>query len=50
MENDFESGLIEKTLFIKTQGNDVLIVQFYDDDIYLDLLTFLLARNFLSYE
>ena len=33
MENDFKRGLIDNTLFIKTKGNDMLIVHIYVDDV-----------------
>ena len=46
MENSFKRGLIDKKLFINTQGNDMLIVQIYVDDFYLVLLMNLSARNF----
>ena len=35
MENGFKRGFIEKTLLIKTQDTDMLIVQIYVDDVLL---------------
>ncbi|KAJ9560705.1 LOW QUALITY PROTEIN: hypothetical protein OSB04_005865 [Centaurea solstitialis] len=33
LENQFERGVIDKTLFIKKKGSDLLLVQIYVDDI-----------------
>lgn len=33
MENEYKKGTVEKTLFIKTRGEHLLIVQIYIDDI-----------------
>ncbi|KAI3758884.1 hypothetical protein L6452_06456 [Arctium lappa] len=33
LENDFERGVIDKTLFIKRKKKDILLVQIYVDDI-----------------
>ncbi|KAJ9546567.1 LOW QUALITY PROTEIN: hypothetical protein OSB04_019110 [Centaurea solstitialis] len=33
LENQFERGVIDKTLFIKKNGSDLLLVQIYVDDI-----------------
>ena len=33
LENNFKRGLIDKTLFIKQNGKDILVVQVYVDDI-----------------
>ncbi|KAJ9545259.1 hypothetical protein OSB04_024966 [Centaurea solstitialis] len=33
LENGFYKGRIDSTLFIKTEGNDILLVQIYVDDI-----------------
>jgi len=33
LENNFTRGIIHKTPFIKTKGNDFLIIQVYVDDI-----------------
>ena len=47
-ENNFQRGKIDKILFIKTKGKDILILQVYVDDIYcLELLMILWSRNFL---
>ena len=33
IENDFIRGKIDKTLFFKNKGSDILVVQIYVDDI-----------------
>jgi len=35
LENGFKRGRIDDTLFLKSQGNELLIIQVYVDDISL---------------
>lgn len=35
--NGFQKGQVDNTLFIKTPKNNILMVQFYDDDIIFGL-------------
>ena len=46
MENEFKRGMIDKTLFIKTQGNDMFIVQIFDDDVLFDATNESLSKEF----
>ena len=46
LENGFQRGLIDKTLFIKTRGNDLLIVQIYVDDILFGATNDSLCKEF----
>ena len=46
LENDFKRGLIDKTLFIKNKGKDLLIVQVYVDDILFGATNELLVKEF----
>nr|GEW75892.1 hypothetical protein [Tanacetum cinerariifolium] len=39
LENGFQRGKIDQTLFIKKQKGDILLVRVYVDDIFLDLPT-----------
>ena len=33
MDNDFKRGTVDKTLFLRSKGKDLLVVQIYVDDI-----------------
>ena len=46
MENDFKRGLIDKTLFVKTRGKDLLFVQIYVDDILFGATNDSLCKKF----
>ena len=47
LENNFQRGKIDKKLFIKTKGKDILAVQVYVDDILFGATNDFCARNFL---
>jgi transposase InsO family protein len=46
LENDFKRGLIDKTLFIKTKGKDILVIQIYVDDILFGATNTSLCKEF----
>lgn len=46
LENGFKRGLIDKTLFIKTKGKDILVVQIYVDDILFGATNTSLCKEF----
>ena len=46
--NDFKRGNIDKTLFIKHSGQDLLVVQIYVDDILFGTTKETLAKEFSS--
>ena len=47
-DNDFKRGNIDKTLFIKHSGQDLLVVQIYVDDILFGATNETLAKEFSS--
>ena len=47
LETNFQRGKFHKTLFIKTKGKYILIIQVYVDDILLGATNHSCARNFL---
>ncbi|KAI3719075.1 hypothetical protein L6452_19965 [Arctium lappa] len=46
LENGFERGIIDKTLFIKRSKNDILLVQIYVDDIIFGSIKDQMCRDF----
>ena len=46
LENEFEMGKVDKTLFIKTKGKDILLVQIYVDDIIFGATNKSLCEDF----
>src|ERR687886_229713 len=46
LENNFLRGNVDKTLFIKKQGNDTLLVQIYVDDIIFGSCSQTLCKEF----
>ena len=46
LENEFEMGKVDKTLFIKTKGKDTLLVQIYVDDIIFGATNKSLCEDF----
>ena len=44
--NGYSQGKIEKTLFIKTNGEDLLIIQVYVDDTLSDATNHVLCQEF----
>ena len=49
MENGFKKGLIDKTFFINTQGNDILIVQIYINDVLIGATSESLGKEFFDF-
>ena len=49
LENDFKRGLIDKTFFINTQGNDILIVQIYINDVLIGATSESLGKEFFDF-
>ena len=47
LDNDFKMGIIDTTLFIKIEENDMLIVQIYVDIIY-GAINVLLCEEFVK--
>ena len=48
IENDFVRGKIDKTLFFKNRGFDILVVQIYVDDIIFGTTNELLYKDFMG--
>ena len=48
LDNDFKMGIIDTTLFIKTEENDMLIVQIYVDDIIYGAINVSLCEEFVK--
>ena len=48
VEKGFSMGKVDKTLFIKHQGNDLLVVQIYVDDIIFGATKHILCEEFAS--
>ena len=48
IENDFVRGKIDKTLFFKNKGSDILVVQIYVDDINFGATNKLLCKEFTN--
>ena len=46
MENGYKRGTVDKTLFIKTRGTDLLVVQIYVDDILFGVTNQMLCNEF----
>nr|GFA73882.1 putative ribonuclease H-like domain-containing protein [Tanacetum cinerariifolium] len=46
LENGFQRGTIDQTLFIKKQKNDILLVQIYVDDIIFGATNKALCQSF----
>ncbi|KAK9073356.1 hypothetical protein SSX86_007680 [Deinandra increscens subsp. villosa] len=46
LENGYRRGAIDKTLFVKTVGNDMLMVQIYVDDIIFGSSNIVLCKEF----
>nr|GEX79196.1 hypothetical protein [Tanacetum cinerariifolium] len=46
LENDFQRGKIDQTLFIKKQKGDILLVQIYVDDIIFGAINKYLCKSF----
>nr|GFD05371.1 uncharacterized mitochondrial protein AtMg00810-like [Tanacetum cinerariifolium] len=46
LENGFQRGMIDQTLFIKKQQKDILLVQIYIDDIIFDATNKALCQSF----
>lgn len=46
LENEFNRGKVDTTLFIKNKNNDILIVQIYVDDIIFGATNELLCKEF----
>ena len=48
LQNDFKRGRIDKTLFLKSRGTDLLVVQIYVDDILFGATNENLCKDFAS--
>ena len=48
LENNFERGKVDNTLFIKKKGKDILLVQIYVDDIIFGATNETLCKDFSS--
>jgi len=48
MENDYKRGTVDKTLFIKTKGEHLLVVQIYVDDILFGATNQVLCDEFAN--
>ena len=48
IENNFVRGKIDKTLFFKNRGSDILVVQIYVDDIIFGATNDLLCKEFAN--
>ena len=48
IENDFVRGKIDKTLFFKNRGSDILVVQIYINDIIFGATNELLCKEFAN--
>ena len=48
LDNDFKMGIIDTTLFIKIEENDMLIVQIYVDDIIYGAINVSLCEEFVK--
>ena len=46
IDNGFEKGYVDTTLFIKTKDNDMILVQIYVDDIIFGATKTLLCEEF----
>ena len=46
LENNYKRGLVDKTLFVKSKGNDMIIVQVYVDDILFGATNDFLCKEF----
>ena len=46
LDNDFSRGNVDKTLFIQRKSNELLVVQFYVDDIIFDATNEILYKEF----
>ena len=46
MENGFKRGSVDRTLFLKSKGEELLVVQIYVDDIIFGATTELLCHYF----
>ena len=48
IENNFVRDKIDKTLFFKNRGSDILVVQIYVDDIIFGATNELLCKEFAN--